>query len=131
MVTGGCSKAKRVAVFKNVNILRYMGPNSPREFGRSEKDILCTFFYELNSYNTGEEVIEEIIALAQKITVAGHNFNELTPSDIEFVKCCGRTCRVPQTVPGFEWSMEAIKSLAGQGDIYIRLVHPLECVQVE
>ena len=79
-----------------------MGPNPPHEFGRSEKDILCTFFYELNSYNTGEEVIEEIIAIARKAKIAGQYLAELTVTDIEFVKCCGRTCRVPQTIPGFE-----------------------------
>lgn len=42
--SGGVTpKAKRVPLFKNVNILRYMG-DSPREFGRSEKDIIFTFF---------------------------------------------------------------------------------------
>lgn len=37
-------KGKRSAIFKNVNIFRYMGTDPPREFGRSEADIVCTFF---------------------------------------------------------------------------------------
>ena len=36
-------------------------------------------------------------------------------------KCSGKTCRVPRTVPGFVWGPDAIKSVVGQGDIYIRL----------
>lgn len=45
----------------------------------------------------------------------------LIAADIEFVKCTGKTCRVPRTVSDLVWSPEAIKSLAGQGNIYIRL----------
>ena len=37
-------KAKHSNTFKNVNIIGYMGLHAPREFGRCEKDILCTFF---------------------------------------------------------------------------------------
>ena len=40
---------------------------------------------------------------------------------MEFVKCAGKVCRVPQTEPGFSWSAEAIRTLTGQGDLYIRL----------
>lgn len=53
--------------------------------------------------------------------VESHDFVSLATSDIEFVKCTGKVCRVPQTASGFEWSAEAVRSLAGQGDIYLRL----------
>ena len=32
-----------------------------------------------------------------------------------------KVCRVPQTEPGFSWSAEAIRTLTGHGDLYIRL----------
>ena len=107
--------------FKNVNIIRYMGPNPPREFGRAEKDILCTFFYELNADCNGEEIMEDITRLAKQASVEGHDMSTLEASDLEFVKCAGKVCRVPQTEPGFHWSTEAIRTLTGHGDLYIRL----------
>ena len=119
--TTSCLKAKRMRTFKNVNIIRYMGPNPPREFGRAEKDILCTFFYELNADCNGEEIMEDITRLAKQASVEGHDMSTLDASDLEFVKCAGKVCHVPQTEPGFHWSTEAIRTLMGHGDLYIRL----------
>ena len=123
--TSFAPKSKRTPTFKNVNILRFMA-NSPREFGRSEKDIVCTFFYELTPYCFGDEIMNEIIKIAKQSDVKGHNFTSLAPSDVEFVKCTGKTCRVPQTAIDFEWSTDAVRSLAGQGDIYLRLCKDFE-----
>ena len=115
------SKAKRATTFKNVNIMRYTGPSSPHEFGRKDSDIVCTFFYELSPFSSGDEVMEGICQMARESFVEGFDFSLMTADDMEFVKCSGKTCRVPRTVPGFVWSPDAIKSVAGQGDIYIRL----------
>ena len=87
--------------FKNVNVFRYMGSHAPREFSRSEKDIVCTFFYELNASSNGEEVMEDIIRLAKQANVVGYNFSNLDTHDVEYVKCTGKVCRVPQTESGF------------------------------
>lgn len=62
-------RVKRANTFKNVNVLRFMGPHAPREFGRSEKDILCTFFYEINAESSGEEVKEDITRLVKQSNV--------------------------------------------------------------
>ena len=59
--------------------------------------------------------------MAREMFVDGFDFSIMTADDMEFVKCSGKTCRVPRTVPGFVWSPDAIKSVAGQGDIHIRL----------
>ena len=114
-------KSKRMNTFKNVNVFRYMGSNAPREFSRSEKDIVCTFFYELNASSNGEEVMEDIIRLAKQANVVGYDFSNLDTHDVEYVKCTGKVCRVPQTESGFQWSSEAIRTLTGHGDLYIRL----------
>ena len=115
------SKAKRVPVYKNVNIIRFM-EKSPREFGRSEKDIVFTFFYELSPYMGGDDILEEIVKILKESRVESYDFSSLAASDIAFVKCTGKVCRVPQTASVFEWSPEAVRSLAGQGDIYLRLM---------
>ena len=77
-------KAKRVALFKNVNILRLM-ECSPREFGRSEKDIIFTFFYELSPYCCGDDILSEIVKILKQSKVESHSFTSLAVSNIEFV----------------------------------------------
>jgi hypothetical protein len=116
---GVLPKAKRVLLFKNVNILKYMEA-SPREFRRSEKDII-TFFYELSPYCCGDDILDEIVKILKQSKVESYDFTSLATSDIEFVKCTGKVCRVPQTASDFAWSTEAVRSLAGKGDIYLRL----------
>lgn len=37
---------------------------------------------------------------------------------------------MPQTVTGFEWSSDAAKSLAGQGDLYVRLIRDFSASRV-
>lgn len=114
-------RVKRANTFKNVNVLRYMGPHALREFGRSEKDILCTFFYELDAESSGEEVKRDIARLVKQSDVEFCDFSTLKPCDVDFVKCTGKVCRLPQTDSGFVWSTSAIRTLAGQGDLYVRL----------
>ena len=94
-------KLKCMNTFKNVNVFRYMGSHAPRGFSRSEKDIVCTFFYELNASSNGEEVMEDIIRLAKQANVVGY---DLDTHDVEYVKCTGNIYRVPQTESGFQWS---------------------------
>ena len=43
------------------------------------------------------------------------------PSDFEFMKCFGHTFRVPECALSFQFNFDALKMLAGQGDVYIRL----------
>ena len=76
-------KGKRSAIFKNV---RYMGTDRPREFGRSEADIVCTFFYELSPFYCGDDILEGIIEMAKESSVPGYDFSTLKPCDLEFVK---------------------------------------------
>ena len=63
-----------------------MGPDPPREFGRSEADIFCTFFYELSPFISEDELLEGLVALAKESSVSGYDFSTLQHSDLEFVK---------------------------------------------
>ena len=56
----------------------------------SEKDIVCTFFYELTPYCFGNEIMNEIIKITRQSSVKGHDFTSLAASDVEFMKCSGK-----------------------------------------
>ena len=115
----------------SINIFRYMGTDPPREFGRSEADIICTFFNVLSPFLCGDEMLDGIVEMAKESSVSGYDFATMKPCDLEFVKCTGRTCTVPRTMTGFEWSSDAVKSLAGQGDLYARLRCDFSVSEVE
>ena len=78
-------------------------------------------FYELDSCSSGEDILSDITRLAKQAVIEGYDMSTIKSSDMEFVKCAGKVCRVPQTEPGFIWSAEAIRTLTGHGDLYIRL----------
>ena len=119
----GLPKAKRQTggVFKNVNVIRYMGPDAPREFGRRENIILCSFFHRIDTDASGDDLRADIVNLLKQSNLSRCSFSTLTEFDLEFVKCSGKLCRIPQTATTFEWSGDAVKSLCGQGDLYVRL----------
>ena len=58
-----------------------MGPHAPREFGRSEKDILCTFFYELDSCSSGEDILSDITRLAKQAELEGCDMSTVESGD--------------------------------------------------
>lgn len=44
-----------------------------------------------------------------------------SPHDFEFVKRCSHSFRIPDVLLDFKYDIEALKTLIGQGDIYVRL----------
>ena len=115
------SKRRNLVVFKNVVVFKYMGPNSPTEFTRTPKVVVCTFFHQIDTTASGEEVVVDLVDLIKNADCPDHDFTTLGGSDLEFVKCSGKSCRIPQTAVEFEWNGEAVKSLCGQGDLCVRL----------
>ena len=113
------SKRRNLVVFKNVVVFKYMGPNSPTEFTRTPKVVVCTFFHQIDTTASGEEVVVDLVDLIKNADCPDHDFTTLGGSDLEFVKCSGKSC-IPQTAVEFEWNGEAVKSLCGQGDLCIR-----------
>ena len=51
-----------------------MGLNPPREFGRSE-DIVCTFFYQMDLSDNGEDVVEDIVQIATVVDLIMRHLN--------------------------------------------------------
>ena len=76
---------------------------------------------QLDTTATGEEVLVDLVNLIKNADCPEHDFAALDGSDLEFVKCSGKSCRISQTAVEFEWNGEAVKSLCGQGDLCIRL----------
>ena len=97
-----------------------MGPSSLTEFTRTPKVVMCTFFHQLNTTATGEEIFADLVNLVKNADRPEH-FTTLGGSDLEFVKCSGESCHVPQMAAEFEWNGEAVKALRGQGDLCIRV----------
>ena len=115
------SKRRNVTVFKNVVVFKYMGPNCLSEFMRTAKVVVYNFFHQLDTTATAEEILVGLVNLIKNAECPEHDFSSLTGLDLEFVKCSGKNCRIPQTAVEFEWNGEAVKSLCGQGDLCIRL----------
>ena len=49
------------------------------------------------------------------------DFSACKPSNFQFLKRTGHQFRVPETAPGFIFTMDGLKANAGQGDRYVRL----------
>ena len=48
-----------------------------------------------------------------------------SPNDFEFIKRSGHVFRVPNCAPGFQFNADALKTLSGQGDVYVRLTRDI------
>lgn len=49
-------------------------------------------------------------------------YSLILSSDFEFLEANGKNIFVPAMPPGFVWSGKAVKNLAGNGAIYVRLL---------
>ena len=98
-----------------------MGLNPPTEFTRTPKVVVCIFFHQLDTTATGEEVLVDLVDLIKNADCPEHDFATLGGSDLEFVKCSGKSCRILQTAVEFEWNGKAVKSVCGQGDLCLCL----------
>ena len=67
--------------------------------------------------------------IKMKLTDVFRNKFPLISSNLfEFVKCCKRTISAPTVCNDFKWDFGQIKSLAGQGKLYVRLIVPTHVV---
>ena len=83
-----------------------MGPNSS-EFTRSTKVVVCNFFHQLDTTATAEEILIDLVELMKNAECPNYDFSDLSGSNLEFVKCSGKSCRIPQTAAEFEMNGEA------------------------
>ena len=108
-----------------------MGPNAPSEFSRLDKYILLNGMINFDLSASDEEIREDICELIRPSTTSGLDLSTCKPDDLEFVKCSGKVCRIPETLSDFSWSGTAIKHLCGQGDLYVRLKNDVGKVAVK
>ena len=115
------AKRTKNIICKNVTVFKYMGPNAPSEFARSDKFVIVTGMLEFDHSALEEEIREDLVDLIRASKSSGCDLSRCKAEDIEFVKCTGKVCRIPDTTSQFSWNGNAIKHLCGQGDLYVRL----------
>lgn len=72
--------------------------------------------------NASEEVIRNNISiLIQNSDMDGFDSKKYGPNYFEFVKRTGHSFVIPEFAPDFELDLSALKTLIGQGDVYVRL----------
>ena len=71
---------------------------------------------------TEGEVMEEILELMRNSPSDEYDLCSIRETDIQFIQVTGKVAQVPSTKPDFKWNGSSIKSLAGQGSVYVRLL---------
>ena len=68
------------------------------------------------------EIRAEIGSVIRNLNVDNYDFTDFNDADFEFMQVVGKNVQIPNTSPYFTWTGQAVKSLAGQGALYVRLV---------
>ena len=66
------------------------------------------------------EIREEIVAIIRQAEERGYNLRVCNPTNFQFIQVSGKYATVPNVRSGFAWTGDAVKSLAGQGAVYVR-----------
>ena len=117
------TKSPRISTFwKHIRVFEYMGKESPRSFVRSDKKILLSGIMEpISTVASEAEIREEIVAIVRRAEEPGYNLRVCDPTDFQFIQVSGKSATVPNVRSGFAWTGDAVKSLAGQGAVYVHL----------
>ena len=68
-----------------------------------------------------DDVRHEITSMLRNTKSERHDLSTVTPSHFEFIQVTGKVAQVPNTTLDFQWNGNAVKTLSGQGCIYVRL----------
>ena len=112
--------AKKNPVVKNLTIIAYH-KNCPRQFSTREATFILSGLIEIQPNLSEEGIRSAISSTITNSEVECIDTSKYGPNDFEFVKRSGHTFRVPECAPGFQFNADALKTLAGQGDVYVRL----------
>ena len=96
--------------------------NKSESFRYSDEIILGTWFIDLFPDEKEEDIKMKLTDVFQS------KFPLISLNLFEFVKCCRRTISAPTVCNNFKWDFGHIKSLAGQGKLYVRLIVPTHVV---
>jgi len=113
-----------VSFQKKLIVFDYMGTRPPNSFSRSDNLILARGLLPSLPVTISElEIRAEIHELIK--CMCGEDTADLTPNDFEFINMSGKSASVPLCKDGFEWNGRAVKELAGNGCVYVRMRKPL------
>ena len=112
--------AKKNPVVKNLTIIAY-DKNCPRQFSTREATFIISGLIEIQPNSSEEDIRSSISSTITNSEAECIDTSNYGPGDFEFVKRTGHTFRVPDCAPGFQFNADALKTLAGQGDVYVRL----------
>ena len=122
--------SKATTYMKNISIFEFNeNPAAKKGFTFKESKIVISGVIEIDLEADEDEVRRVIAAIITNATSDEDDFSEYGPDDFEFVKRSGHTFRVPDVAPGFRFSGGALKTVAGQGDVYVRLTKSVPTVQ--
>lgn len=112
---------------KKLVVFRFMPPSKsqveqPKTFTRCDKYIVVRGLLPSISVESPEsEVRDEILEV-----IRGATYEPVFGSDFEFINMGGKQASVPQCKDGFQWNGRAVKELAGNGCVYVRLLRDID-----
>ena len=107
-------------IIKNLTVISY-DKDMPKHFSTKSATFVISGLMEIDPESSEDHIRQLICATINNAEVESLETAEYTPSDFEFVKRSGHVFRVPDCAPGFKFNADALKTLAGQGDVYVRL----------
>lgn len=96
-----------------------MGSDAPRQFGLKETYVLMRGMLADISLESDEKTVRRHIC---DVIRSDEKLSSCLSCDFEFLEANGKNIFVPAMPPGFVWSAKAVKNLAGNGAIYVRLL---------
>ncbi len=100
-----------------------MGPSAPKQFTLKECEVVLRgLLPDISLLATEKEVGSEIASVIKSFE---EDLASCTRFDFEFIEATGKSLCVPARQEGFKWTGRAVKNLAGNGQVYVRLVSVL------
>ena len=114
------TRAPAQSVFqKSIHVFEFDPHNSARFTKTSDNVVVTGVLSPIAVSATEAEVREEIRDFIQHARSDSHLFVDVKSYDFEFIQVSGKNAQVPSSSSSFTWSGSAVKSLAGQGAVYI------------
>ena len=113
-------QAKKSTFVKNLTIIAY-DKNRPRKFSTRDATFIISGLIEVQPHSSEEDIRSAIYSTITNSELECIDTSKYGSSDFEFVKRSGYMFRVSECALNFQFNANALKTLAGQGDIYVRL----------
>ena len=112
---------RRITFQRKLIVIRYMGEKPPKHF--TLKDSVVALRGVLPEIDIEASELDVRREIAGVIVNSGEEFAACSKFSFEFIEATGKHLYVPAKPAGFQWSGKAIKHLAGNGKVYVRLLY--------